>query len=93
MKVVADFAEIKDKKGLEDGLTKLLIPESNLFDEMSQEQSKSKPYIKVIFTHQQYSWTRLIAKISEPMIKSKIVNDVFFLALKKSTVINPTIFC
>ena len=83
MKVVADFAEIKDKKGLEDGLTKLLIPESNLFDEMSQEQSKSKPYIKVIFTHQQYSWTRLIAKISEPMIKSKIVNDSFFLALKK----------
>lgn len=80
---VAEFAQIKDKKGLENAISQLLIPESNLFEPNLNSNNNLKVYKKLFLVKRYMPWERILEKITMPAIQDQIVGSDFWFELKK----------
>ncbi len=86
---VGRFAEIKDKRGLENGIAQLLIPESNLSEREIHSNNNANVYKKLIFVKQYMPWNRILEKIVMPAIEDQVVRNDFWFELKKEYLKQP----
>lgn len=86
---VGRFAEIKDKRGLENGITQLLIPKNNLSESGIHSNNNTNVYKKLIFVKHHMPWNRILEKIVMPAIQDQVVRNDFWFELKKEYVKQP----
>ena len=86
---VGRFAEIKDKRGLENGIAQLLIPESNLSEWEIHSNNNANVYKKLILVKQSMPWNKILEKIVMPAIQDQVVRNDFWFELKKEYLKQP----